>query len=82
MTSSRFDLDPTLKTLNFFLLQFIEWSGSKNHDQIPTLAKPGIVLIVSSLIGDSFNAIFLKYIFVLSQKQIWCKFDFHFSIFF
>ena len=30
MTSSRFNLDLTLKTLNFFLLRFNERSGSKN----------------------------------------------------
>ena len=31
MTSSRFDLDPTSKTLNLFLLWFFEWSGFQNH---------------------------------------------------
>ena len=29
--SSWFDLGSTLKTLNIFLLRFIEWSESKNH---------------------------------------------------
>ena len=32
MTSSRFDLGSTSKTLNLSLLRFNEWSGSKNHD--------------------------------------------------
>ena len=31
MTSSRFDLDPTSKILNLFLLWFFEWSGFQNH---------------------------------------------------
>ena len=31
MTSSQFDLDPTLKTLNLSLLRFIEQSGFQNH---------------------------------------------------
>ena len=35
--------------------------GKSMRYQIPALAKPGIVLVVSSLIGDSFNAIFFNY---------------------
>ena len=31
MTSSRFDLSPTLKTLNLSILQFIKQSGFQNH---------------------------------------------------
>ena len=31
MTSSRFNLSSTSKTLNFSFLQFNEWFGSENH---------------------------------------------------
>ena len=50
MTSSRFDLGPTSKTLNLFVLRFIEQSRSKNlgmHASIFFMNWPRRILQVS-----------------------------------
>ena len=40
---SRFDLDPTLKTLNLSLLRFFERSGSENHGYYMSIIPYGVI---------------------------------------
>ena len=57
MTSSWFNLGPTLKNLNIFLLRFIKRSGSENHDLSPT------ALVLVTLFFISFD-LFIFYFFL------------------
>ena len=57
MTSSRFNLGPTLKNLNISLLRFIKRSGFENHDLSPT------ALVLVTLFFISFD-LFIFYFFL------------------
>ena len=57
MTSSRFNLGPTLKNLNLSLLRLIKRSGSENHDLSP------MALVLVTLFFISFD-LFIFYFFL------------------